>query len=252
MSTPEPNQLTGVENCAIGNSSTINKKKWGWADTDCNSQYVFICKYQRGWPQLRAPRFTALTHPTLPCPASSRQPHPMCCAGGDLSLPHPHAHPTPPPPPVAPRVFYYERNLSVGTGPASRRRLLGVDSSAAGAASLGLTSIDPSADPAAMLAVGVDGDVEGAAGRQLLQAEVELPVATYILNQKYMRQDAAEKWCVDQGGHLASYMNLEEQVGAPVVLCACDCQGRYGQHACQHAGVPNLEQQQAVPVIAGP
>lgn len=62
MSTPEPNQLTGVENCAIGNSSTINRKKWGWADTDCNSQYVFICKYQRGWPQFRAPRFTALTH----------------------------------------------------------------------------------------------------------------------------------------------------------------------------------------------
>jgi hypothetical protein len=77
---PEPNQLGGVENCAVGNSSTLVKKKWGWADTDCNTPYVSICKFQRKYCfgcDCRYPRPSVLVlapsscepisgHPTLP------------------------------------------------------------------------------------------------------------------------------------------------------------------------------------------
>jgi hypothetical protein len=59
-------------------------------------------------------------------------------------------------------------------------------------------------------------DPAAAASRRLLQsysANATLPGATYILNQTYVRQAAAERWCVDKGGHLVGYSSLEEQVG---------------------------------------
>lgn len=108
--------------------------------------------------------------------------------------------------PAAPRVFYYYRNLSAaGDGTSSRRRLQQIDASVNLGADL---ASEDATSPAS------------APGRELLQtsdeqtSDTELPVATYILNQKYMTQANAEKYCVDQGGHLVGYLNLEEQVRA--------------------------------------
>lgn len=57
-----------------------------------------------------------------------------------------------------------------------------------------------------------------AASRRLLQQNATLEAATYILNQSYVRQPVAERWCADQGGHLVSYDSLEEQVGGGLGL----------------------------------
>jgi hypothetical protein len=59
-------------------------------------------------------------------------------------------------------------------------------------------------------------DSTASAGRRLLLQmdgdNVTLTSATYILNQSYVRQAAAERWCMDRGGHLVGYTSLEEQV----------------------------------------
>ena len=44
---PEPNQMSGAENCGVANSSQVYGKAWGWSDTDCMAQGVSICKYMR-------------------------------------------------------------------------------------------------------------------------------------------------------------------------------------------------------------
>jgi hypothetical protein len=245
---PEPNQLLGVENCAVGNSSTMVKKKWGWADTECNAQFVSICKFQRESccgqqccravshallsGQLPCSRLTVnssvmlwvvsllqglwygvlshlLSHYHSPSPHEGyrHHPHPPTL----LLIPRAHQPSPPPPSPpppcrAAPRVFYYYRNLSAaGDGTTSRRRLQQLDSSVGLGADLAL---EDATSPAS------------APGRELLQdsnevtSDTDLPMATYILNQRYMTQVNAEKYCVDQGGHLVGYLNLEEQVGA--------------------------------------
>jgi hypothetical protein len=46
---PEPNQMSGAENCGVANSSQVYGKAWGWSDTDCMAQGVSICKYMREW-----------------------------------------------------------------------------------------------------------------------------------------------------------------------------------------------------------
>jgi hypothetical protein len=50
------------------------------------------------------------------------------------------------------------------------------------------------------------------AAEAMSTAEAVVPAATYILNQRAMKQSDAEAYCVDQGGRLASFLTLEEQV----------------------------------------
>jgi hypothetical protein len=40
----EPNNLTGVEFCGVGNASQTFTKAWGWADANCSLTLPFICK----------------------------------------------------------------------------------------------------------------------------------------------------------------------------------------------------------------
>jgi hypothetical protein len=114
-------------------------------------------------------------------------------------------------PAAAPRVFYYERNASAASA-SSRRRLLEL-----GGAAAELADVTSPAAAGAPTVLGLDevGDATSPAaapGRRLLQEEVVLPDATYILNQNYMTQADGEKFCVDRGGHLVSYLSVEEQV----------------------------------------
>jgi hypothetical protein len=114
-------------------------------------------------------------------------------------------------PAAAPRTFYYERNTSAAST-TSRRRLLELGGAAAELADF----TSPAAEGAtAGLGLDEDGDATSPAavpGRSLLQEELVLPDATYTLNQKYMTQADGEKFCVDKGGHLVSYLSVEEQV----------------------------------------
>jgi hypothetical protein len=70
-----------------------------------------------------------------------------------------------------------------------------------------------------------------AASRRLLQQNATLEAATYILNQSYVRQPVAERWCADQGGHLVSYHSLEEQVGLGWVWLRHECMVLWSQAA---------------------
>ena len=51
---PEPNQLTGGENCVMANftmssnSTPTEIGAWGWADVNCESLLVSICEIPRG------------------------------------------------------------------------------------------------------------------------------------------------------------------------------------------------------------
>ncbi len=50
---PEPNQLTGAENCAIANYDMATNRTaaeigaWGWADIGCSDRYISICEIPR-------------------------------------------------------------------------------------------------------------------------------------------------------------------------------------------------------------
>jgi hypothetical protein len=51
---PEPNQLTGSENCVVANFtqstgalSRTGQQAWGWSDVNCQSFYISVCKIPR-------------------------------------------------------------------------------------------------------------------------------------------------------------------------------------------------------------
>jgi hypothetical protein len=211
-----------VENCVLGNSSTIVKKTWGWADADCNTQLVSICKFQREQQRNCANEIrhsTSLLIEDLPGMShGDAPPRPVATSEGvGCSLPARECAamltaPLPPGFTAAPRTFRYERNASAESA-SSRRRLLELGSSPEARAT-DVTS-PAAAGAGVVLAQEEAGDATSSAaapGRRLLQEDLVLPDATYILNQKYMTQAEGEKYCVDQGGHLVSYLSLEEQV----------------------------------------
>jgi hypothetical protein len=45
---PEPNNANPPEDCAVANFTETNQGAWGWADTRCNEQYVYMCKVPGG------------------------------------------------------------------------------------------------------------------------------------------------------------------------------------------------------------
>jgi hypothetical protein len=116
-----------------------------------------------------------------------------------------------PPPPAAPRIFYYERNASAAST-TSRRRLLELGGAAAELADVTSPAAEGAATGLCLDEVGDATSPAAAPGRRLLQEELVLADATYILNQKYMTQADGDKFCVDKGGHLVSYLSVEEQV----------------------------------------
>jgi hypothetical protein len=51
---PEPNQLTGEENCVVANytqrtgaAAPAGNLAWGWCDINCQSFYTSVCKIPR-------------------------------------------------------------------------------------------------------------------------------------------------------------------------------------------------------------
>jgi hypothetical protein len=61
---PEPNQLTGTENCVMANYTMSSNRTssepgpWGWADTSCESLLISICEIPReldDWPASASP-----------------------------------------------------------------------------------------------------------------------------------------------------------------------------------------------------
>jgi hypothetical protein len=48
---PEPNNAMLSENCAVANYSQAfgNPTAWGWADTQCNNKFLYVCKVNREW-----------------------------------------------------------------------------------------------------------------------------------------------------------------------------------------------------------
>ncbi len=53
---PEPNQLTGIENCALAdyrlstNRTVQEVGAWGWADAGCSDLHIAICEIPRERP----------------------------------------------------------------------------------------------------------------------------------------------------------------------------------------------------------
>jgi hypothetical protein len=70
----EPNNLMPPELCAGSNYTEFLNGTWGWADTDCQAPYPFMCKVTRAWlrslPNVafwpRLPAFQAPKHHPSP------------------------------------------------------------------------------------------------------------------------------------------------------------------------------------------
>ncbi len=43
----EPNNLTGLEECAVANASQTYGSAWGWADTRCSASLPYMCRITR-------------------------------------------------------------------------------------------------------------------------------------------------------------------------------------------------------------
>ncbi len=48
----EPNNLSGGENCAVGNFSQVYNNASGWADASCGLRLPFLCRLYGGWEWL--------------------------------------------------------------------------------------------------------------------------------------------------------------------------------------------------------
>ncbi len=46
---PEPTNYTGFETCGVANATQTYQQAWGWADAQCNTRNIFICKVQCEW-----------------------------------------------------------------------------------------------------------------------------------------------------------------------------------------------------------